>query len=204
MGKVDCNLVESLRQGGLVDRGLLLGSSVSNPQDSLKRSVILVFNFSPSSLLGLQINRVLPQVSLSSIVENLGFEVSSLEKGSQVYYGGSIGSNRLHFIHSLDWFGISTIKLSNQVGITSDLGILSAFSLGQGPSKFRACAGNWRWDLDTLRDQIFHLDPECDSVSHRWEVAPVRGDLVFDSDSDHQWEQILRVSAQMQCSRFFN
>lgn len=177
------------------DQGILLGANPHNPRDSVYKGVILLFHQTDHNVLGLQINRPVPGMSLTRIIGNLGFELNHTLSNDLVYYGGSLGTNRMHFVHSLDWFSATTVILNNAVGITSDLGIVSAISSSEGPKKYRACAGNWRWDLDTLYDQIYNLDPEAESQDHLWEIAPLTISSVFDSQSDDQWYDVMRSSA---------
>lgn len=187
-----------------ISNGLLLGGRPSNPRDHLYQGVVLLFHRGLSSVLGLQINRPLVGVKLSSIVESLGYDFSLMDQNScsqVVYFGGLLNSNRLHFVHSLDWTSASTQVLSGSIGVTSDISILSALTIGQGPSIYRACAGMWRWDLDSLRDQIGVEGIDSDCV-HKWEIVPVEQELVFKDTNMEQWRRVLVASAEYQ-ARFY-
>lgn len=186
------------------NRGLLLGGNPSNPADFLYKGVILLFHQVNSSILGLQLNRELSHISLSRIVSNLGFELSRELDNDVVYYGGALSTNRMHFVHSLDWFSSSTIVVNKSIGVTSDLSILSAICSNEGPRSYRACAGSWRWDLETLREQIFNLDPEVEPQAHLWEVASVSSSLVFDRSGEDQWSAVMRSSAESQSKGWMN
>lgn len=185
-------------------RGLLLGGNPKNPKDSLYKGVILLFHQIDNSVLGLQLNRRLDGVNLKRIVSNLGFEGVEKIIQDNVYQGGLLGSNRMHFVHSLDWTGSSTITVDNCVGITSDLSILSALCGNQGPRLYRACVGSWRWDMDTLKEQIFNLDPDVDVQDHLWEVSQVNSSLVFNYEGEAQWTRVMESSAQMQSRCWIN
>lgn len=205
------NMLSNLISSSIVSRstgsGLLLVANPGNPQDFLYRGVVLLFHRSVHGVLGLQLNRVLSQVNLENIIEGLGFDFRAISHDPQartVYFGGSINSNRLHFVHSLDWSGINTHRLTANIGVTSDISILSALSAGEGPSQYRACAGTWRWDLDTLRHQIFNLSSDAEEQTHLWELAPITPENVFSNDGESQWLQALDQSLQSQVARWMN
>lgn len=207
MSNMLSNLISTSSVSQSADGGLLLVANPGNPSDILYRSVVLLFHRSPHVVLGLQLNRELYQANLESIMEGLGFDFTLLRGDPQaqsVYFGGSINSNRLHFVHSLDWSGMNTHRLNNELGVTSDVSILSALSAGEGPIQYRACAGTWRWDIDTLQQQVFNLGPTAEKQTHLWEMAPVAADTVFTHAGENQWLQALDQSIQGQASAWMN
>lgn len=182
--------------------GFLLGAGVKNPRDHLYQGVILLSHNLGQSVLGLQINRPLYGVSLGSIVSSLGYDFDIMSKSKcskHVYFGGIIGGNRLHFVHSLDWIGPNTQVLGNGIGVTSDLSVLHELVVGQGPRFYRACAGIWKWDIHSLREQITESESE-----HRWEVAPMEHDLVFNQSGYDQWCSVLESSGRYQASSWMS
>jgi len=192
------SLISSSLDSKVWDQGLLLCANPCNPTDTVYRSVILLFHQTEHTVLGLQVNRVVPNINLGRIFSNLGFDLDYQLSNDQVYYGGGLGTNRMHFIHSLDWFASGTVVLSNDLGITSDLSIVSALAGGEGPKRYRACAGNWRWDVDTLYDQIYNLDLEHEVQEHLWEIVPMDSALIFDHHDHAQWLSALQASAKNQ------
>jgi len=207
MSKLLSGLVSSSVVPRSSEGSLLLAANPGNPQDFLYRGVVLLFHRSVHSILGLQLNRVLRDVSLENIVEGLGFDFDQMRSSPYsevVYFGGSINTNRLHFVHSLDWSGMNTHVVTDSIGVTSDISILSALSVGEGPSQYRACAGNWRWDLDTLRQQIFNFNEEAEEQDHYWEIAPIIEKSIFGHDGESQWLQVLDSSMQSQVQHWMN
>jgi putative AlgH/UPF0301 family transcriptional regulator len=208
MSNVISNLVKS---SFIADRrphgGLLLAGNPTNPVDFLYKGVVLLFRQSINSVIGLQLNRCLNEICLANIVSNMGLPFDSMGKSiysRKVYFGGSVNTNRLHFVHSLDWMGLTTQVVGKNVGVTSDISVLTALVAGQGPKKYRACAGSWCWDIDTLKHQIYNLDPNYETQDHLWEVAPVAGNLVFDCEGSSQWGRVLRQSGRFQIDCWMN
>lgn len=179
-------------------QGLLLAANPCNPPNRLKNSVMLVVKELGPMIMALQLNVPNIDLELDPVVANLGFRIDS---DQPVYFGGNLATNRLHFIHSLDWTSFSTIMVNDVVGVTSDLSILSALAGGVGPKSFRACAGHWSWNIDTLSQQLNNLDnPDQD---YKWEAIEAEPDLIFDFSGSEQWSKVLEISAQSQVENWF-
>jgi len=147
---------------------------------------------------GLQINNVLSNMTLNEVAVNTGLEYEGTPD-EPLYFGGSNNSSRVHVIHSPDWEGHSTVRLNKDISVTNDVSILAAISRGEGPTKYRACAGHWMWEADVLDRQ---LDPHSKS-QHKWEVAPATEELVFDYEGSDQWRQALLESAHFSAAQWF-
>lgn len=178
--------------------GHLLVAHPLNPQNQLAHSVIMLGPRSNAkSILGFQINTVLDEVSLRDIMENLGFYI---DYDQPVYSGGKLGLNRLHLVHSLDWIGMNTVRLTDQIGVTGDISILAALSENEGPEYFRACAGNWQWSSGMLREQLnFNSESE-----YRWNLMPATVENTFNLEGSEQWTSLWRSQAQVQIDQWFN
>jgi len=173
----------------------LLAANPNNPDDDLGRSVILLTSYTASISIGLQINRMLSNITLPGVANNLGIWY---EGNDSVYYGGNSGVNKIHIIHSSDWSGPTTIKLSNDISITNDITILAAISQGEGPELYRACAGHWVWENGDLTRQLENRDS-----LHKWEPVPATMENIFSLDGYEQWRSILEESARHQVAHWF-
>lgn len=177
--------------------GNLLVANPLNPKDGLDHSVILVVSHSNTASIGLQLNNPVKDLPLSNIFLQTGlwYETDAL-----VHHGGNMNPGKIHMVHSLDWRGLSTVELAPNLGLTNDIGVLSAISQGEGPEHFRACAGFWFWDEGSLEEQ---LDLKS-NAAHRWELAPASIDTVFGADELDQWHKSIEASARDQVNRWFN
>ena len=181
--------------------GHLLVSNPNNPNDDLgDHSVILVATHGENMAIGIHINKVSPELDLAAIGENLGVNFNS---SHPVFYGGNTNTAKIHMIHSLDWTTASTVKLTEDIGVTNDISVLVAIARDQGPEYFRACAGYWWWD-NTLLNQM--LDPklyaEC-PVPYRWQVVPATVDNVFLTHPDDQWQEAIEQSTKFLVDCYF-
>ena len=74
-----------------------------------------------------------------------------------------------------------TIKISNQVGVTSDSKILKDIALGKGPSMFRFSIGYAGWSDGQLEDEFENGD---------WLIAPNNSEIIFDMPDEQKWAYI--------------
>jgi putative transcriptional regulator len=185
----------SMRKNNLV--GQLLVANPLNPKDGLDHSVILVVSHSPSGSIGLRINSPAKSLQLKTVFDQLGLFYDGNEP---VYHAGHLSMQKIHMIHSLDWQGMTTVVMAPNIGITSDVSVLTAICRGEGPEYFRACAGTLAWDEGSLDQQ---LDPRADAA-FKWELAPANINTVFESDSLDQWHKCVEASAKDQVSKWLN
>jgi putative transcriptional regulator len=178
--------------------GYLLVANPNNPRDPLSRSVILITEHQGSKAVGLQLNKPMT-LTLKDVATNIGLEYTN-DKTDIIYHGGGNGSNKIHILHSSDWHGSNTIKLTSQLSITHDISVLSAISQDQGPKLYRACLGFWMWNDYRLDYQLDAFHP---LENHRWEVAPANLSTVFDMDGADQWRQALEDAAQYATDQWF-
>lgn len=177
--------------------GQLLIANPGNPRDELNRSTVLIVEETVHYITGIQINHKLDLMDLGSLSIGLGIDYQGTDP---IYFGGNNKAGKIHMIHSLDWRSMSTIEITDHIGMTSDIGILAAISQGEGPELFRACAGYWNWNsLDLIRQVQSN---EKDELHHRWECLPATLETVFGQDGREQWVYALEESAKKQVSHW--
>lgn len=190
--------------------GYLLCSSPMNRTQELEHGLILVVSHTPDIAIGIQINEIIPNQSIQGISERIGIHMPGHDP---LWIGGSSGHDRVHVIHTTDWAGRSTVPISDDLSITNDISVLSALSAGEGPSKFRACAGFWSWSgrelshkLTTRPSSFSDATDKITKISRgmSWEIVPATCDLVLSDLSGHaQWKRAIEASAHHQASLWF-
>ena len=178
--------------------GNLIIANPLNPDDQLSHGVILIVSQSIYGTLGLQINETTDDLTIGEVCKQIGIVYSDR---TPVYKGGAVSPNKVQVIHSLDWQGMTTVELTKDLGVTSDISILSAISRDQGPEFFKACVGAWRWENDLLEQQ---LDPKSRFTEHAWEMIPASIDNVFSDDPKlDQWHHAIEEAARIQVANWF-
>jgi putative transcriptional regulator len=178
-------------------QGYLLAAHPKRQESILRRGVMLVIEHDKTGAIGLQINKPYTNdINFQTVMENVGL---SSDHDQPLYNGGPDATNRIHVIHSLDWYSPSTVKVTDQIGVSHDVSILAAIANNEGPEYFRACAGYWSWDDGELEQQLNLKKPN----THRWELAPATLETVFECNELDQWHQCIDASTRNQVSVWF-
>jgi putative transcriptional regulator len=179
--------------------GYLLAAHPKRADPILRRGTMLVIDHDDSGAIGLQINKpYTSSVTLNSVMKNVGLHV---ENDQALYNGGPESTNRIHIIHTLDWFSSTTNKITDQIGISSDLSVLTAISLDNGPTYFRAVAGFTRWLPGHIEGEILGEDPWA--INHSWSFVPADPETVFGYTDIDQWHKVISDSSRQQVSSWF-
>ena len=180
-------------------RGHLIAANPANPDDEDKNAVIFMITHNQDIALGLRIDRMIYDYDLAHVCGQSGLEYV---QSDPVFYGGKHGANRIHVIHSLDWSGVGTLRISDELGVTNDVSILYAISEDEGPEHYRACAGHYLWNHGTFNEQI---DPKNypSRDLHRWEAIPATYESIFNFEGVEQWKHVLKESAKFQAHLWF-
>lgn len=179
-------------------QGQLLIAHPNNPEDNLKQGVLLVISYADPMCIGIQLNRPIEHLKLASICRNMDIEYSGTE---YLYHGGLVGTGKVHVVHSNDWQGPSTVKVTDQLSVTSDISVLVALSQGQGPEYFRSIAGYWTWSKNILDSQLGLSNKRL--TDYKWETVPATLERVFEFDREDQWQYCMQASAEMQVNSWF-
>jgi putative AlgH/UPF0301 family transcriptional regulator len=183
---------------------LLVSHAHNDPQWALNRSVVLItHHMATGAAAGLQINHALDHFNTLQLAQSMGLDVGTWTQSHAnltampLYYGGNRHAHRAQVIHTRDWSSAATRVLTEDLAVTSDISILAAMVSGQGPQQFRVCVGTWIW---TNLDRELTLQQ---AGRHSWEVVPAAdAKLVFDLDSDAQWQQCLSLAVQHNVDRW--
>jgi putative transcriptional regulator len=180
-------------------QGQLLAAHPGNPKDGDHTAVVLVITNKDNITVGLQVNQTMENPPLSTICHNIGIDYEGLDP---LYFGGQISQNKIHVVHSLDWQGLTTVKINSEIGVTNDISILAAISRGEGPEYFRACVGYWLWEHGRFEQQINPKEYPSKEI-HRWESVPATIENLFSTTDEEQWRSILEASARQQVANWF-
>jgi len=180
-------------------QGYLLVAHPHNPRDDLAQSVILILKQTRGMAMGLQINNIMPNLTVRDLAVTAGIDLDSLDVSlpdthNPLYYGGSRNMHRIYVLHSRDWVSSSTEGITDDLAVTNDMTILTAILLGQGPREYRVCAGHWLWaDIDLEL---------TNKNARKWEILPSSQDLIFDLDPEAQWSHCLQQALQYNSSQW--
>jgi len=180
-------------------RGYLLAAHPKRPDPYSRRGVMLILDHDSTGAIGLQINKPFSNdVSFDIVMQNVGLHT---DRDQPLYNGGPEATNRIHVIHSMDWFSPTTIKLSDTIGVSNDMSVLAAISENAGPENFRVVAGYTKWLPGHLEGEIAGEAPW--SINHIWTFIPPDPEILFGLDDIDQWHKIIAESGRLQIANWF-
>lgn len=167
-------------------RNQFLIAMPSLEDSNFERSVSLLCEHGDDGALGLVINRP-TDLTLGGMLEHLEIDASGLseEQSKQaIYWGGPVQSERGFVLHTPlgDWE--SSIRVTDQLGVSTSRDILKAIGAGKGPSKFLITLGYAGWESGQLEQEI---------LSNSWLNIDADQSIIFDSPSDDRWQAATRL-----------
>jgi putative AlgH/UPF0301 family transcriptional regulator len=181
--------------------GNLLASSPAIFHDDEPQQVILIISHTSQLAIGVQINQDIMGQTLQQVSRKIGI---AIDGNDPIWYGGNLGKDKIHVIHSTDWMGASSVKIAPGLAVTNDISILAALSQSDGPSEFRACAGFCSWSNDELMHSLGVESATVERHQTMWEMVPATSELTMcNQGGDFQWLRTLEASAAYQSTQWF-
>lgn len=148
-----------------------------------KKSLIYICSHDKDGAMGLIINKRISDTKLKEEADSILKETKlhHINPKPDVYLGGPVDLNMGIILHPLDYMTKKTIKISNQIGATSDSKILKDILMGNGPSIFRLSIGYAGWSNGQLEDEFENGD---------WLIAPSNADIIFKIPDEKKWSYI--------------
>ena len=129
--------------------------------------------------LGVVINRPL-NMRLEEILRYMDIEPGSEEISSTpVYMGGPVQSDRGFVLHEPSGNWEATLKVTDNIGITSSRDILQAIAAGEGPRRAIITLGYAGWGAGQLEQEL---------ANNTWLSGPASSKIVFDTPSEQRWQ----------------
>jgi len=128
--------------------------------------------------LGVVINRPL-ELQLGEILLHMDIHTDDIDIANQpVYMGGPVQNDRGFVLHEPlgDWE--ATLKVTDEIGITSSRDILAAIAAGEGPENSIVTLGYAGWGAGQLEQEI---------ASNTWLSGPADRKIVFSTPCERRW-----------------
>ena len=144
------------------------------------QTVTYLSEHNANGALGLVINRPL-KLTLAQLMEHLDIDVSLTPPklaNTSVHYGGPVQPDQGFVLHSPvgDWG--ATLRVNDQIGITTSRDILQALAVGKGPTHWRVTLGYSGWAAGQLEQEL---------VDNAWLSSPADFRILFDTPHDQCW-----------------
>jgi putative transcriptional regulator len=147
-------------------------------------SVIYVCAHTPEGAMGLVLNRPIQRPSFDDLLRQL--EVAPLPPARRIrlYAGGPVDNGRGFVLHTADWTGEGSLRVSEHVALTASLDVLKAIAEGGGPREGIMALGYAGWGPGQL---------DAEMQQNAWLSVPADETIVFDADHDTKWRRALAM-----------
>jgi putative transcriptional regulator len=152
--------------------------------------VTYIFSHNEQGAMGIVINRPL-NLDLGEILAQMNMSTSIRRVCNMpVYDGGPVKTDRGFVLHEPDARWQSTIRVSDEVEVTTSKDILEAISRGTGPERSFIALGYAGWGAGQLEQEI---KDNC------WLNAPSGSYLIFEAPFEKRWElAVAQLGIKMQ------
>ena len=146
---------------------------------NFERAVIYICGHDENGAMGLILNKYIQELTLKSLLEQLGLSSEKLGFDEPVHFGGPMDNGRGFVLHTDDYVHPATVHLSNHFAMTATLDVLQSIANGEGPKQALVAMGYAGWSAGQLDEELgenvwLRIDPDFD--------------LIFNSPADRKWE----------------
>jgi len=160
----------------LSDQFLIAMPALADP--NFFQTVIYIGEHNANGALGLIINRPL-NLSLEQLLDHLKITTDRFDlTKTPVYSGGPVQPEQGFVLHSPVGHWGSTLRVNEQIGITTSREILQAVADGQGPAHLLVALGYAGWGPGQLEREL---------VENAWLSSPADFDILFHVPSEQRW-----------------
>ena len=166
----------------LVNHFLIAMPSMLDPNFS--GTLIYVCEHNEKGALGLVVNRD-SEVMISNLFDKLELNLEVAHIGERkVLSGGPVQSDRGFVLHrpAQEWG--STLKLGNDMALTTSKDVLEALARGTGPSEWLVALGYAGWSAGQLDEEI---------AQNAWLTVPARSDILFQVTVAQRFDEAFKL-----------
>ena len=150
---------------------------------NFNHSVTLLCEHSEKGALGLIVNRP-TDLLLADMLDQMGVTHGGLPGNPIVYWGGPVQQERGFVVHAGPGTWDSTLRLDEDLYITTSRDVLSAIGRGEGPDRYMVTLGYAGWGEGQLESEI---------MSNSWLNTPVDKSILFGTPVAERWLAATRL-----------
>ncbi len=167
----------------LTDQFLIAMPGLTDP--NFHQAVAYICVHSKEGAMGIIINRPLDSLVLGDVLSQLKLKpVTSKIHALQVFHGGPVQRDRGFVLHRPTCEWESTIRTSDEIGVTTSSDILKAIAGGGGPEESLVALGYAGWGEGQL---------EYELAENTWLCAPADSQVIFCTPSEKRWAAAIRL-----------
>ena len=148
------------------------------------QAVIYVCAHTSQGAMGLILNRPLAEPSFDDLLRQLKIAPTPPARRIRLCAGGPVDHGRGFVLHTTDWTGEGSLKVTDDLALTASLDVLKVIAGGGGPRQGLLALGYAGWGPGQLEVEI---------GQNAWLSGPADETLVFGADHDGKWRQAMAV-----------
>lgn len=171
--------------GGINLEGQVLIAMPGMPDPKFSEAVVFLCAHSERGAMGLVLNKLVGNITFMDLLRQLRIRPQSRRvPGVKVQFGGPVETGRGFVLHSPDYnAGEATVKIGQNVGLTTSVDVLKAIAEGQGPQASMLALGYAGWGAGQL---------EREFAQNGWITCPADNYLLFGTQLQGKWEYAIR------------
>jgi len=151
-------------------------------EGELAGAVIYVCEHNERGALGLVINRP-TDLTVGTLFERIELQLEiDAGKNAPVYFGGPVQTERGFVLHAPPGDYTSSIKLNEDLALTTSRDVLQAVAEGHGPAQMLVTLGYAGWGAGQLEDELAH---------NAWLTVSAEQHIIFDVPSEQRYSAAL-------------
>jgi putative transcriptional regulator len=164
--------------------GKLLIALPGMSDERFAQTVIYMCAHSANGAMGIVINKPIPGLSFSGLMEQLEIETPQAFDDFPILFGGPVDNRRGFVLHSSDYDSAdATLPVTEDISLTATLDILRAIAEGAGPKRSILALGYAGWGPGQV---------ETEFQDNGWLHCDADPTIVFDLEPDHKWRAALQ------------
>lgn len=171
----------STNENGYLE-GQLLVAMPAMVDARFAHSVIYLFAHSSSGAMGLVVNKALDGITFPDVIRQLGIESGPVDRQIRVHFGGPVETGRGFVLHSADYQHEATLRVGQDVALTTTIDVLKAIASGYGPRRRLLALGYAGWAPGQLDAEI---------QANGWLSVPADDELIFGPNLDAKWTRAM-------------
>ena len=159
----------------LTNHFLIAMPNMADPHFS--RTLTYVCEHNDRGALGVVVNRPI-DMTLRALYERLSMEIGPCDAAdAPVYFGGPVQTDRGFVLHHPAGNWQSTLRVGEEIGLTTSKDILEAVGRGEGPDKLLVTLGYAGWSPGQIENEI---------TQNAWLTVEARDAIIFDLPAEER------------------
>ena len=142
-----------------------------------KESIILLCDHSKKGSMGLILNKPMIEDKNQTLFIDTIFDCADIDE--KIYFGGPVDINTCFILHDSKYLTKETLKVSNDISLTSNEKIIDDLKNGAGPTSYRLNIGYAGWSSGQLEKEMKNGD---------WLFMPADADIIFNVPDKDMWQ----------------